>query len=198
VARLLEYSLRVARRPERHGTTAAGRLSVVRKETEMFTPSKSRIFLPLLLVVFLFSGAVSAQAYEHRDGDRVVKGAAIGAALGTLLQITQGRTEGHQLLRGALVGGSVGAVVGAYGGARNGYYSRDGYYSQEGYYDRDGDYRGGSTYRNGGYDRDRRYDSRDRDRGYDRRDCGSYRNSDRDGRYDYQASPREDSRYRHR
>jgi hypothetical protein len=160
----------------------------VRKETEMFTPSKSRIFLPLLLVVFLFCGAVSAQAYEHRDGDRVVKGAAIGAALGTLLQITQGRTEGHQLLRGAVIGGSVGAIVGSYGDARNGYYR------QEGYYDRDSYYRGGSTYRNGGYDRDRRFDSRDR--GYDRRDGDSYRNSDCDGRYGHQASPREDSRYR--
>ena len=65
----------------------------------MFTQSKLRVFLPMMLITFLFFGAVSAEAgdrYHRRDGDRAAKGAAVGAAVGALVQLIGGRTEGGQ------------------------------------------------------------------------------------------------------
>ena len=156
----------------------------------MFSKSKQRVFIPMMLMGFLFFGAVSAQAYERRSGDRVKKGAAVAAAVGTLVQILQGHTEGHQLLKGAVVGGVVGGAVGATRDGRHGRY--DGYYYRDGYdrrgyyrdgYDRGGYYRDGYEHRNRGY-----YDSRDYDR-YDRR---------YDGYYDGRSSHRHSRHCRHR
>jgi hypothetical protein len=166
----------------------------------MFIQSKQRVFVPLMLVGFLFTGAMAAEASD-RGGDRVVRGAAVGAAVGTFLQIVQGRTEGHQLLAGAVVGGTLGAVVGTYNdarydryGRRGDTYYRDGYYGRDANYGRDRYYREGSTYR----DRDGRYGAYDsRDRAYDSRDGRSYCDSDRDDRYHRETYQRYDSRYRH-
>ena len=148
----------------------------------MFTKSKQRVFIPMMLMGFLCFGAASAEArdYRHRSGDQVKKDAVIGAAVGTLVQIIGGRTEGHELLKGAVVGGTLGAAVGAAKESRRGYYRdgyyrdgyyRDGYYDRDVYYDRSGGYRDG--YYRDGYYRDG-YDSR-----YDRR--SSHRHSSRCG-----------------
>lgn len=143
----------------------------------MFSPSRSKGFIPLMLTGLLIFGAVSAEARDyHRRGDRTAKGAVIGAVAGTLFQIIQGKTEGDQILAGAVVGGTIGAVVGSgsddryHHGYRDDYYYDDGYYYEDGYYqdggywddeewdgyqDRDGNYRDNYEYRNDGYDYDR-------------------------------------------
>jgi hypothetical protein len=137
----------------------------------MFTQSKQRVFLPLMLIAVLFFGAAAAEAGDRRhDSDRTAKGAVIGAAVGALAQILGGRTEGGQVLKGAVVGGAVGALVGASQENRRDRYGRydndrSGYYNQDGYYVRvdDGSYRDGDYYRDG-YPNDYRND------GYGRRD----------------------------
>jgi hypothetical protein len=150
----------------------------------MFTKSKQRVFIPMMLMGFLSFGAVAAEARDyHRSGDQVKKDAVIGAAVGTLVQIIGGRTEGHELLKGAVVGGTLGAAVGAAKGSQRGYY-RDGYYVQGGYYDRNGAYQDG-YYRDGYNSRNGRYDSRD---GYHRDDH----------RGDRRSSHRHSSRCDHR
>ena len=177
----------------------------------MFSKSKQRVFIPMILMGLLCFGAVAAQAGEYRNGDRVAKDAAIGAAVGTFVQILSGRTQGHQILKGAIAGGAVGAAVGVAREAqrdryyRDGYYDRNGYqdqdgyyYDQNGYYDRDGyAYQNGGSYQHGYYSRDG-YDSRNG--GYATRDRIEYRDSNRDYRdyrYDHRTS-RRGSRCEHR
>jgi hypothetical protein len=163
-----------------------GTISVPGKgEAEMFSPSKQRGFIPLMLAGILMFGAVSAEARDHgRRGNRTAKGAVIGAVAGTLFQIIQGKTDGDEILAGAVVGGTLGAAVGAgTDGNRDRYHDRyrDDHYGYDGYYqdgysqddeywddedwdsyqDRDGDYRDDAEYRNdGGYDRYDHYDRR--------------------------------------
>lgn len=157
----------------------------------MFSPSKQKGFIPLMLVGILMFGAVSAEARDHgRRGNRTAKGAVIGAVAGTLFQIIQGRTDGDEILAGAVVGGTLGAAVGAgtddrrdryHDRYRDGYYDNDGYYQdgysqddeywddedRDSYQDRDGNYWDGAEYRNDGdYGRDDRHDRYDR---YERR-----------------------------
>ena len=168
----------------------------------MFSKSRQRVFIPMILMGLLCFGAVAAQAGEYRNGDRVAKDAAIGAAVGTFVQILSGRTQGHQLLKGAIAGSAVGAVVGVAREAqrdryyRDGYYDRNGYSGQDGYYyDQNGYYnRDGYAYQNGYYSRDG-YDSRNGL--YATRDRIDYRDSNRDYRYDHRTS-RRDSRCEHR
>lgn len=158
----------------------------------MFTKSKQRVFIPMMLMGFLCFGAAAAEARDYRHENQVKKDAAIGAVVGTLVQIIGGRTEGHELLKGAVIGGTLGAAVGATrdsrrgyyrdGYYRDGYYNRDGYYSRDGYYDRNGGYQDG--YYQDGYYQD----------GYYSRDGGYYRD---DARYDRRTSHRHDSRCRH-
>jgi len=150
----------------------------------MFTQSKLRVFLPLMLIAVLFFGAAAAEAGDHRhDGNRAAKGAVVGAAVGALVQLIGGRTEGGQVLKGAVVGGALGAAVGAsqenrrdrygrYDYDRDGYYARDGYSNQDGYYvqGNDGYYANGTAYpdsyhQNGGY-----YSNDHRNDSYGRRD----------------------------
>jgi hypothetical protein len=169
----------------------------------MFTKSKQRVFIPMMLMGFLCFGAAAAEARDyHRSGDQVKKDAVIGAAVGTIVQILGGRTEGHELLKGAVVGGTLGAAVGAAKDSRRGYYrdgysNQGGYYSQDGYYNQDGNYnRDGYYDRNGGYQDGYYQDGHSRD-GYDSRD-GYYRDSNRDSRYDRRSSHRHSSRCDHR
>jgi hypothetical protein len=207
MARLLIY--RLSSSPDqRYGTTATGKISVVQKgDREMFSKSKQRVFIPMMLVGLLCFGAVAAQAGEYRSGDRVAKDAAIGAAVGTFVQILSGRTQGHQILKGAIAGGALGAAVGAARESqrdryyRDGYYDRNGYYyNQDGYYSQDGYYYNqngyynpdGYSYRNDVNYRDGYY----RD-GYATRDRIYYRDSNQDYRYDRRTS-RRDSRCEHR
>ncbi len=156
----------------------------------MFSKSKQRVFIPMILMGLLCFGAVAAQAGEYRSGDRVAKDAAIGAAVGTFVQILSGRTQGHQILKGAIAGSAVGAVVGVAREAQRDRYYRDGYYDQNGDYNRDG-----YAYQNGGYYSRDGYDSRNG--GYATRDRIDYRDSNRDDRYDHRTS-RRDSRCEHR
>jgi hypothetical protein len=159
----------------------------------MFTKSKQRVFIPMMLMGFLGFGVAAAEARDyHRSGDQVKKDAVIGAAVGTLVQIIGGRTEGHELLKGAVVGGTLGAAVGAAKESQRGYYRdgyyRDGYYNQGGYYDRSGTYQDG-YYRDGYDSRNGRYDSRD----------GYYRDDHRhDSRYDRRSSHRHSRSCDHR
>ena len=164
----------------------------------MFSKSKQRVFIPMILMGLLCFGAVAAQAGEYRNGDRVAKDAAIGAAVGTFVQILSGRTQGHQILKGAIAGGAIGAAVGVAREAQRDRYYRDGYYDRNGYYDRDGyAYQNGGSYQHGYYSRDG-YDSRNG--GYATRDRIEYRDSNRDYRdyrYDHRTS-RRGSRCEHR
>jgi hypothetical protein len=162
----------------------------------MFTQSRLRVFLPTMLIAFLFFGAVSAEAgdryhrRDRRDGDRAAKGAVVGAALGALVQLVGGRTEGGQVLKGAVVGGVLGAAVGA---SRDGRYdhNRGGYYDQNGYdqtyYDQNGGY----------YNQDGYYVQVDD--GYNQDGYGDpnayYGNDEYDGRYDQRNDQQYDQRY---
>jgi len=141
----------------------------------MLTHTKLRVFLPVMLVGFLFFGAAAEARQYHRDDDRVAKGAVIGALAGTLLQLAQGHSDGRQVLTGAVVGGALGAAAGAATDNPYRYYRRDGYY---GYRDR-GYYPSQGYYVQGGYE-DPYY-------GYDTQ--GYYPDPRVDGRYEY------DSRY---
>jgi hypothetical protein len=163
----------------------------------MFTKSKQRVFIPVMLMGFLCFGAAAAEARDYRShGDRVKKDAVIGAAVGTLVQILGGRTEGHELLQGAVIGGTLGAAVGATRDSHRGYY-RDGYY-RDGYY-RDGYYRDGYS-SNGYYDRNGYYDQGgyySQDGYYDRN--GGYQNGYyQDGYYRDSYDSRYDRRSSHR
>jgi uncharacterized protein YcfJ len=194
LARVLDYRS-VQRRSGRLGTLCNGDdLRCWEKEIErMFTQSRLRVFLPMMLITFLLFGAVSAEAgdrYHRRDrreGDRAAKGALVGAALGALVQLVGGRTEGGQVLKGAVVGGVLGAAVGAsQDGRRDRYgrydYNQDGDYDQNGYYNEDGDY----VQVDDGYIQDHDYVDQDVDygtAGYDSRD---------DQRYDRQSDHRYD------
>lgn len=134
----------------------------------MFTKSRQRVFIALLLMGFLGFGSVAAQAHEKdtNGSDRLVKGAAIGAAAGAVTQVIRGRTTGKELLKGAAVGGAAGAAVGAYSdykqekGARE--HEQDhryrGRYDRDRYYDRGGArpaYRWQDDYRSNGRGRGR-------------------------------------------
>jgi hypothetical protein len=146
----------------------------------MLTHTKLRVFLPVMLVGFLFFGA-AAEARQNRD-DRVATGAVIGAAVGTLLQLVQGHSDGRQVLTGAVVGGALGAAAGAVTDNHGRYYRRDGSYGYRGqeYYPSQGYYQGGyedpyygygtqgyypAPRVDGRYDYDSRYDSRARRQG---------------------------------
>ena len=147
----------------------------------MFTHTKLRVFLPILLVGLLGFGA-AAEARQHRD-DRVAKGAVIGAVVGTFLQLANGRNEGRDVLTGAVVGGALGAAAGAITeGRHDRYYRGNGYYGDRGYYPSQG------YYVQGGYE-DPYY-------GYDAQ--GYYPAPRVDGRYDYRydARARRDDRCR--
>ena len=149
----------------------------------MFTHTKLRVFLPVLLIGLLGFGA-AAEARQKRD-DRVAKGAVIGAAVGTLLQLANGRSEGRDVLTGAVVGGALGAAAGAItDGRHDRYYRRDGYYGN-GYRDR-AYYPSQGYYVQGGYE-DPYY-------GYDTR--GYYPAPRVEGRYDYRYDARRGDRCR--
>lgn len=150
----------------------------------MFTHTRLRVFLPLLLIGLLGFGA-AAEARQNRD-DRVAKGAVIGAAVGTFLQLANGRNEGRDILTGAVVGGALGAAAGAITDGRRGYYRRDGY--RDGYYGYgDRAYSPSQEYYvQGGYE-DPYY-------GYDTR--GYYPAPRVEGRYDRRYDARRDDRWR--
>jgi len=159
----------------------------------MFTQSRLRVFLPMMLITFLLFGAVSAEAgdryhrRDRRDGDRAAKGALVGAALGALVQLVGGRTEGGQVLKGAVVGGVLGAAVGA---SQDGRYDHNlgGYYDQNGYdqtyYDQDGDY----VQVDDGYNQDGYQDGYGDPNTY-------YGNNEYDGRYEQRNDQQYDQHY---
>ncbi len=106
----------------------------------MFGINRQRVFVALTLMVFLFLGAMSAQAGTDTKGaDRTVKGAVAGAAVGTITQMIRGRDQGKELLKGAAVGAAAGAAVGAYSDYRQERRAREDdrrYYDNGRYYDR--------------------------------------------------------------
>lgn len=122
----------------------------------MFNMARQRVVVALTLMVFLFLGAVAAQATDTKGADRTVKGAVAGAAVGTITQMVRGRDQGKELLKGAAVGAAAGAAVGAYSDYRQERRARE----EDRYY-RDGRYREGRYYRDARpasrYDRGRQH-----------------------------------------